>query len=131
MLVALLIGLLIGGTGGFVQAHRSVWLFDGRYVVIPWGAVIVVVVLLIAIRAATKVTGTRGAAWLVLAGWLSMTVFLASETRSGDIAVSSGLRQWGYLIVGVIVGSALATLPARFGDPDRADPVRETHVPTP
>jgi len=41
------------------------------------------------------------------------TFFLATETASGDIAVSSGPRQWGYLFVGVIFGSALATFPAR------------------
>ena len=111
MLLALLVGAIVGLTGGFVQAHRSVWTFDGRYLVIPWGVVIVIVVLLVSIRAAAKVTGRRAAAWLLLAGWLAMTIFLASETRYGDIAVSSGLRQWGYLLAGAVLGSAIATFP--------------------
>jgi len=111
MLLALFVGALIGLTGGFVQAHRSVWTFDGRYLVIPWGVVIVVVVLVVSIRAAAKVTGKRAAAWLLLAGWLAMTIFLASETRYGDIAVSSGVRQWGYLLAGTVIGSAIATFP--------------------
>lgn len=113
LLLALLVGVLIGMTGAFVQAHRSVWLFDGRYVVIPWGAVIVVVVLLLAIRAAATLTGLRAAAWLLLGGWVAMTVFLASETAGGDIAVSSGARQIGYLFGGVILGAMVATFPAR------------------
>jgi len=104
MLLALLVGAIVGLTGGFVQAHRSVWTFDGRYLVIPWGVVIVIVVLLVSIRAAAKVTGKRAAAWLLLAGWLAMT-------RYGDIAVSSGLRQWGYLLAGAVLGSAIATFP--------------------
>lgn len=104
-------GMVIGLVGGFVQAHRSVWLIDGRYLVVPWGVLIVVVVLLIAIRSAAKVLHMRSAGWLVLGGWLAVTFFLATETASGDIAVSSGVRQWGYLLSGAVVGSALATLP--------------------
>jgi hypothetical protein len=42
-----------------------------------------------------------------------MTVFLASETAGGDIAISSGARQWAYLLVGAIMGSTIATLPGR------------------
>ena len=113
LLLALTLGVIVGVTGGFVQAHRSVWLFNGGYFVVPWGAVIVVVVLLVLIRSAVRVTGMRAAGWLLLAGWLVSTFFLATETASGDIAVSSGPRQWGYLFVGVIFGSALATFPAR------------------
>lgn len=112
-ILAAVVGFLVGLTGGFVQAHRSIWLFDGRYLVIPWGVIIVLVVLVIAIRGMAKVSGLRAAGWLVLAGWLAATVLLALESPSGDIAVSSGLRQWGYLLGGVIIGSMTATLPPR------------------
>ena len=105
------VGMVIGVAGGFVQAHRSVVLIDGRYLVFPWGVLIVVVVLLIAIRAAAKLLHLRSAGWLVLGGWLAVTFLLATETPAGDIAVSSGVRQWGYLLSGAVVGSALATLP--------------------
>lgn len=111
LVLAAVVGFLVGLTGGFVQAHRSIWLFDGRYVVIPWGVVIVLVVLIVAIRGLAKATSLRASGWLVLAGWLAATILLALESPSGDIAVSSGLRQWGYLLGGVIVGSATATLP--------------------
>lgn len=122
LVLAVVAGTVIGLTGAFVQAHRSVWTFDGRYLVIPWGVIIVLVVLVLAVRGAAKVTGLRAAGWLLLAGWLAATVLLALETPSGDIAVSSGVRQVGYLFGGVIVGSATATLPARtFWGAARAD----------
>ena len=111
LVAATVAGMVIGLAGGFVQAHRSVLLLDGRYLVFPWGVLIVVVVLLVAIRAAAKLLHMRSAGWLVLGGWLAVTFFLATETPAGDIAVSSGVRQWGYLLSGAIVGSALATLP--------------------
>lgn len=113
LLLALGVGVVVGLSGAFVQAHRFVWLLDGRYVVVPWGATVVVVVLLLLIRTAGNLTGRRSAAWLLLAGWLASTLFLATESSSGDLAVSSGLRQWGYLFVGVVFGSALATFPPR------------------
>ncbi|HEV8024504.1 MAG TPA: hypothetical protein VGP37_06440 [Candidatus Nanopelagicales bacterium] len=126
LLLALVIGVVIGVTGAFIQAHRFVLTADGRYLVIPWGAVVVVVVLLLVIRTAATVTGLRAAAWLLLAGWLATTIFLASETSSGDIALSSGPRQWGYLFVGVVFGSALATFPPRSLRAASHVPGRET-----
>jgi len=113
LVAATVAGMLIGVAGGFVQAHRSVWIFDGRYVVVPWGVLIVVAVLVVAIRGAAIVVRMRSASWLVLGGWLAVTLFLATETPWGDIAVSSGLRQWGYLLSGAILGSAIATFPPR------------------
>jgi hypothetical protein len=88
-------------------------MFGDRYLVIPWGVLIVLVVLLIAIRGVTVGTRSRWSGWLLLAGWIAMTVFLASETAGGDIAISSGARQWAYLLVGAIMGSTIATLPGR------------------
>lgn len=113
LVAATIAGLVIGLVGGFVQAHRFIWTFDGRYLVVPWGVVIVVVVLLVTIRGAAKLVHRRSAGWFVLAGWLVMTFFLATETPAGDIAVSSGVRQWGYVLGGAVFGSALATLPPR------------------
>ncbi len=113
LVAALVVGFVIGLAGGFVQAHRMIVTFDDRYLVLPWGVVVVVVVLLIAIRGVAKVSRWRAAGWFVLAGWVAMTFFLATETPSGDLAVSSGVRQWGYLLAGAVIGAAVATLPAR------------------
>jgi hypothetical protein len=113
LIAALVVGLVIGLAGGFVQAHRMIVTFDDRYLVLPWGVVIVVGVLLVAIRGVAKVLQWRAAGWFVLAGWVAMTFFLATETSSGDLAVSGGARQWGYLLGGAVIGAAIATLPAR------------------
>lgn len=107
------VGLLIGLLGAFVQAHRSILIFSDRYLVIPWGVLIVLGVLIASIRGVALASSSRAAAWLVLAGWIVVTIFLANETAGGDIAVSSGARQWAYLLGGAILGSAAATLPAR------------------
>jgi len=119
---SLIAGLVIGLMGAFVQAHRSVLVLGDRYMVLPWGVVIVLAVLVVAIRGVTLGAKSRWSGWLLLAGWIAMTVFLASETAGGDIAISSGIRQWAYLLVGAVIGSAVATLPGR---PLRPTPVRD------
>jgi hypothetical protein len=128
LLLALAIGVVIGLSGAFVQAHRFVLLVDGRYVTLPWGVVVVVVVLLLLIRTVGKLTGRRAAPWLLLAGWLATTLYLATESSSGDLAVSSGPRQWGYLFVGVVFGSALATFPPRKPPLTAGNPAGATDV---
>jgi hypothetical protein len=128
LLLALGAGVIVGLSGAFVQAHRAVWLIEGRYIVVPWGAAVVVVVLLMLIRTAGNLTRRRSAAWLLLAGWLAATFFLATESSSGDLAVSSGPRQWGYLLVGVVFGSALATLPPRHLESARGNQTATTDV---
>lgn len=113
LVLAVVAGVLIGLTGGFVQAHRLIWNVGSHYVAIPWGVVLVLLVLMLVVRSAAKVSQLRAGGWLVLAGWIVTTIYLATETASGAIAVSSGTRQLAYVLVGVVVGSAVATLPPR------------------
>lgn len=113
LLASTLAGMVIGATGAFIQAHRSVIVLADWYVVVPWGGAIVLAVLLVCVRSAATITRLRAGAWLVMGGWLATTFYLATETVSGDLAVSSGVRQWLYLLVGAVVGSAIATLPPR------------------
>jgi hypothetical protein len=113
LILAVIAGVLIGLTGGFVQAHRLIWNVGSHNLAIPWGVVLVLFVLMIVVRSAAKVSRLRAGGWLVLAGWIVTTIYLATETRSGAIAVSSGTRQLVYVLVGVVVGSAVATLPPR------------------
>jgi hypothetical protein len=106
-LACLAIGLLVGLAGAFVQASR---LIIGT-VAIPWGAAFALIVLLLAIRGGVWGFGSRLGGWLVFAGWLLMTVGLATETPSGDLAISAGGRQWVYVLAGVVLGAGAATTP--------------------
>lgn len=108
-LVAL--GMVIGTTGAFVQAARLTLDTAWGMVTIPWGVPLVWMVLLIAVRAGTWLIRTRWGSWAVLGGWLVATIALSTESPSGDLALSGGTRQMTYLIGGVILGSAAATLP--------------------
>lgn len=101
------IGLLLGAIGAFVQAVR--WLSPLGS--LPWGAVLAALVVVILVRGAVVAVHSRWAGWLLLAGWLVATIALAAESPSGDVALSGGGRQMGYLLATVILGSAAASLP--------------------
>lgn len=107
----LLVGALIGLAGAFVQAQRVLVDAPWGVVAVPWGVPLVWVALLAAIRGGTWGIRTRWGGWAVLLGWLAITVALSAETPSGDLALSGGGRQMTYLLGGVILGSAAATLP--------------------
>ena len=113
-------GTLIGITGAFVQAQRFVLSVGDITLALPWGTVFVVIVLGIAIRGAAWAAQARWGAWLLFLAWLAATLFLATETASGDLALSSGSRQFGYLLAGVVLGAGLATFPIPRGTVDRS-----------
>jgi hypothetical protein len=110
-LALVLLGLLIGGVGAFVQAERALIDAPWGLVTIPWGVPVVWIVLLAAVRAGAWALGSRWGCWAVLLGWLGATIVMAAESPSGDLALSEGTRQMTYLLGGVILGSAAATLP--------------------
>lgn len=104
---ALLVGALVGLVGAFVQAQRLV----ADTVTVPWGLALVWLVLIVTIRGAAWAVGTRWGSWAVAVGWLVVTVAMTAESPSGDVAISGGTRQLVYLLVGVVLASAAATLP--------------------
>jgi hypothetical protein len=109
------VGALLGVIGAFLQAQRLVieqWGFS-----IPWGAIVACIGILIVIRGAVVGAGTRWAGWGVILGWLGASIALSAESPSGDIAISSGVRQMTYLVTTVILGAMLATLPPRLRNP--------------
>jgi hypothetical protein len=111
----LLVLLLAGGgvlglLGAFVQAHRIVVETPWGVVAVPWGVPLVWLALVAGIRGGAALVGTRWGAWAVMLGWLVATVALSAESPSGDVALSGGGRQLTYLLGGVILGSAAATL---------------------
>jgi len=109
-----LMGFAIGVTGAFIQAQRFILSFGDFVVVIPWGTVLLLIVIAVVTRLATVATGTRWAGWLFFTCWLAATVLLAADSPSGDLAISSGARQMVYLFGGIVLGAAAATLPAEF-----------------
>ena len=109
-----LMGLAIGITGAFIQAHRSVFPISDFVVIVPWGTALLLVIIVTLTRIATLAVGTRWAGWLFFTGWLAATVLLAAESPSGDLAISSGARQVVYLFSGIVLGATAATLPVEF-----------------
>lgn len=113
LVVALLlvVGVVVGLTGAFVQAHRAVLELPWSVISVPWGVPIVWIALVAAIRGGAWLVLSRWGAWSVFVGWLAATVVMAAETSSGDVALSGGGRQMTYLLGGVILASAAASLP--------------------
>lgn len=105
------LGLVLGLAGAFVQAQRTVLDAPWGLVILPWGVVMAWVALLSAIRAGAWAMRSRRGSWAVLVGWLVATVAMSAESPSGDLALSGGTRQMVYLLGGVVIGSAAATLP--------------------
>lgn len=116
VLLGMFVGACLGVIGAFLQAQRVV--LEGPGIALPWGAIVACLGTLVVIRAAVVGAGTRWAGWGVVIGWLGATLALAAESPSGDIAISSGVRQYVYLLATVIAGSMLATLPARLRNPE-------------
>ena len=110
-IIGLFAGVVVGILGGYVQAMRYVWESPWGIVVIPWGAMLVLLVLVLTVRGAAWLAMTRWAAWAAFIGWLAMTILLSSESPGGSIALSGGGRQLFYLIGGVVLAAATATIP--------------------
>jgi len=104
---ALAVGVVVGVVGAFVQAQRALV----GPVSVPWGLVLTWLVLLVLVRGAAWAAGSRWGSWALVVGWLAATVALTAESPSGDIAISGGTRQLVYLLGGVVLASAAATLP--------------------
>mgnify|MGYP006278122745 CR=1 FL=1 len=107
-------GLLVGVVGAFVQAERLVLERLASAPAIPWGAVLMVLALVVIVRGATWAMGTRWGGWLALAGWITASILLGGDSPSGDLAMvgpSENIRPIAYLLAGVVIGSAAATLP--------------------
>ncbi len=110
-IVGLLAGLIVGILGAYVQAVRYIWDSPWGMVVIPWGTLLVLLVLVLTVRGAAWLAMTRWSAWAAFIGWLAMTIVLSSESPGGSVALSGGGRQMFYLIGGVILAVATATIP--------------------
>lgn len=119
VLLLVLVGLAIGVAGAFVQAQRLVLDTPWGLTSLPWGVPVVWIALVAAIRGGVWGLGTRWGGWAVAAGWLVATVAASAESPSGDVALSGGGRQLAYLLGGVILASAAASLALPAGSAPR------------
>lgn len=103
----ILLGVVVGVVGAFVQASR--FLIGG--VTMPWGLIIMLTLLLVCVRLGVEFTDTRWGGWCVFGAWVAVTIAFAAELPSGALIISAGDRQMAYLLGGVIVGAAAATVP--------------------
>ena len=106
-LACLAMGAVIGVVGAFLQGAR--WTAGGA--TLPWGLVVSLVALLVLVRAGVEVTRSRWGGWISVAMGIAVTVGVAAELPSGDLVISAGGRQMAYLLGGVIIGAAAATVP--------------------
>lgn len=110
--IALLgLGALVGLTGAFVQAQRAVITTPWGLLTLPWGVPLVWIALVSAVRGGAWALTSRWGGWAVALGWLAVTVTASAESPSGDLALSGGGRQMTYLLGGVVLASAAASLP--------------------
>ena len=105
-----LLGAVVGLAGGFVQAQRILLDLPWGVTSVPWGVPLVWLALLAAVRGGVWAIRTRWGGWAVALGWLTVTVLLSAESPSGDVALSGGGRQFVYLLGGVILASAAASM---------------------
>jgi len=108
--VCVVVGFAIGLVGAFVQADRWLWRAPWGVMTIPWGALVVLLVLAVWVRGAGWLVMSRWGSWAALAGWLASTIWLAGQSGSGSMVLSAGGRQMFYLVAGVIVSSAVASV---------------------
>ena len=113
VLVGLLAGgLLLGAVLAFWQAARTVI----GPVTIPWGLLIALGAVVVAVRAGVNASRSRWGGAAVFTGWLLATIAFATQTPwAGDVVITSGGRQVAYLLVGVVLGSAAASVRWRPG----------------
>ena len=103
----ILLGVIVGIVGAFVQAAR--FLIGG--VTVPWGLILMVTFLLVAVRLGVEFTDTRWGGWCVFGAWVAVTIAFTAERPSGALVISAGDRQMAYRLGAVIVGAAAATVP--------------------
>jgi hypothetical protein len=99
----LLGGIVLGAAGAAVVASRT----QVRGWWVPWGLVLVLAAVLVCVRAAAWLMGSRGGAATVAVGWLLPTLAFSVATSGRDVVLPDGARSWIYLGVG-LVGSLVA-----------------------
>lgn len=103
----LVLGLLFGFVGALIQTYT----ITVGSVRLPVGAVLTLVAVVLVARAGAWWQGSRLGAVTFSVGWLVATLMMGSTTGAGDLILSSGTRQIGYLIGGTILLAAACGFP--------------------
>jgi hypothetical protein len=124
VIALLVMGMVIGCLGAFVQEETfSLDVLWGTLTV-PIGMLIALAALTSSIRAGAWGSKTRMGAWAIFLGWLIATIAFSAKNASGDLIITSGLREGAYVLLGVILGAFAATLPVRKVSADPMAPVK-------
>jgi hypothetical protein len=115
----LVLGLFLGFAGALIQTY-TITLGSVR---LPAGAALSLVAVVLVARAGAWWQGSRLGAITFSVGWLGATLMMGSTTGAGDLILSSGTRQVGYLIGGTILLAAACGYPLLPADdtPDQPD----------
>jgi hypothetical protein len=113
----LVLGLLFGFVGALIQTY----VVTTGSVRLPAGALLALVATVLVARAGAWWQGSRLGAITFSVGWLAATLMMGSQTGAGDLILSSGTRQMGYLVAGTILLSAACGYPLLPAD-DTPDP---------
>lgn len=124
VIALLVMGMVIGCLGAFVQEETfSLDVLWGT-VTVPIGMLIALAALTSSIRAGAWGSKTRMGSWAIFLGWLIATIAFSAKNASGDLIITSGLREGAYVLLGVILGAFAATLPVRKVSADPMAPVK-------
>jgi hypothetical protein len=115
----LVLGLFLGFAGALIQTY-TIALGSVR---LPAGALLSLVAVVLVARAGAWWQGSRLGAITFSAGWLGATLMMGSTTGAGDLILSSGTRQVGYLIGGTILLAAACGYPLLPADDTPDQPV--------
>jgi len=93
------LGLLLGLVGAVVASARTT--VGG--VVVPWGTVLMLVVLAVVVRAAVWQAGSRAAGMSLVAGWFLATGAALALAPGDDVLLPDSPRTWVYVLGGALL----------------------------
>jgi hypothetical protein len=108
------LGLFFGFIGAAIQTHT----LGVGSVRLPTGALLALVAVVLVARAGAWWQGSRLGAITFSVGWLASTLMMGSTTAAGDLILTSGTRQMGYLIAGTMLLAAACGYPLLPADDD-------------
>lgn len=108
--LALVLGLLAGALGSFLQAAS----LDLGPLTLPYGIVAAFVLSGVAFLAAEQGTGGRSGRVAAVLGWLLGVVPLAIPRPEGDLVVTAGTRGLVWLFGGTVLAGLSLAAPARL-----------------